>query len=248
MRALRLVTLNTWKCDGAYARRLELMTEGLATLKPDVVALQEVFAAPGLGADTAVVLADALSMRSAVLPLRRKRRTIDGVDTDSSSGLAVLSRLPILAQRAVPLTSDPRDGERAALVTELEMGSDRVTVASLHLTHLADSAALRRRQWREIAAAVSHCPTALLAGDFNAPIEVLGLERTRFRDCRTVCGEAPRPTLIGGDASQCIDHVLFTRQGVLVPVHWSVAMAGSSDEPGLTASDHGAVVVDLSRS
>lgn len=61
------------------------------------------------------MLANALSMWSAVLPLRRKRRRIDGVETDSSSGLAVLSRLPILAQRAVPLTSDPRDGERAAL-------------------------------------------------------------------------------------------------------------------------------------
>lgn len=31
---LRLVTLNTWKGDGAYAKRLAAMTAGLAALSP----------------------------------------------------------------------------------------------------------------------------------------------------------------------------------------------------------------------
>ena len=35
---LRIVTLNTWKGDGAYRARLEAMAVGLATLQPDLVA------------------------------------------------------------------------------------------------------------------------------------------------------------------------------------------------------------------
>ena len=152
---MRLVTLNTWKGDGAYAGRMDRMAEGLAELAPDVVALQEVLLAPALGCDTAAFLADALGLPAVTLPLRRKRRVVEGRAADSWSGLAVLSRRPILSHRTIPLPDDPRDGERAALAVELDLDGIRVTVVTLHLTHLADGDALRRRQWDAIAAATA---------------------------------------------------------------------------------------------
>ena len=59
---MRILTLNTWKCDGAYRPRLQAMAQGLAALAPDVILLQEVFATEDDRADTAGYLAQALSM------------------------------------------------------------------------------------------------------------------------------------------------------------------------------------------
>jgi endonuclease/exonuclease/phosphatase family metal-dependent hydrolase len=54
---MRIVSLNTWKKEGDYSRRLPLMRDGLAAMAPDVVCLQECFFADGF--DTAAWL-DAL--------------------------------------------------------------------------------------------------------------------------------------------------------------------------------------------
>ncbi|CAA7616894.1 endonuclease/exonuclease/phosphatase family protein [Magnetospirillum sp. UT-4] len=234
---MRVVTLNTWKGDGPYGRRLELMTGLLAGLAADVVALQEVLQAPDLGLDTAAHLARHLDMTPAFLPLRHKRRRIEGAEADSWSGLAVLTRRPLRSFRAVPLPADARDGERAALVAELE----GLAVAVVHLTHLADAGELRRRQWRMAAAALGENGDAVIAGDVNAPVEALAPEGSGFADCRTALGLAPQATLVGGGPGDCIDHVLYRIGGALAPVAWSVA-------PDDGASDHMAVVVDFGHS
>jgi endonuclease/exonuclease/phosphatase family metal-dependent hydrolase len=240
MRPLRLVTLNTWKCDGAYVQRLAAMEAGLASLAPDVIALQEVFAAPDTGYDTAAYLARSLGMEAAVLPLRRKIRVVDGQPVVSASGLAVLSRLPLRSHRSLQLTADKRDGERAALFADLDIDGRVLTVACLHLTHLAKAAALRQRQWREVETALAKYPMAVAAGDFNAPTEALDLGG-RFVDSRQACGEALRPTLVGSPA--CIDHVLFSADDGLRPIQWRTAL--SDPYAGVVPSDHLAVVVDF---
>jgi endonuclease/exonuclease/phosphatase family metal-dependent hydrolase len=228
---VRVVTLNTWKCDGDYLARLDAMASVLAELAPDAVALQEVFRAPDIKFDTAAHLAAALGMNVCALPLRRKRRVIGTFAVDSTSGLALLSRAPIRSSRAVPLTSDPRDGERAALIAEL----DGLTVAVVHFTHLADSDDLRRRQFDTVVDALATAPTVVMVGDFNAPVEVFQLGRTRFRDCRTACGLPPVPTVVNGRAEDCIDQVLVA--GEWEPIAWRTV-------PHAYASDHFAVVAD----
>jgi len=239
---MRLISLNSWKCDGAYARRLSLMGSGLAGLAPDLVALQEVFIAPALGGNTARFLAAALEMQAAVLPLRRKERRLAdiGQGVDSWSGLAILSRWPILSQRAIPLPSDPRDGERAALAVEIDCAGRRIWVIALHLTHLTDGEALRREQWEHVVAAAADFPTVLVAGDFNASADLFGVEE-RFIDCRRHLGQGPRSTLIGGGPGDCIDHILFSRDGELTPVRCQEAMTDAAQ----AASDHCAVVADF---
>jgi hypothetical protein len=70
--ALVVVTLNTWKGDGAYSARLRLMVEEVGQLDPDILLLQECFAAPELGHDTAAALAGAMGFQSANWPGRKK--------------------------------------------------------------------------------------------------------------------------------------------------------------------------------
>jgi endonuclease/exonuclease/phosphatase family metal-dependent hydrolase len=245
MRGLRLVTLNTWKGDGAYSERVAAMTAGLTSLNPDVIALQEVFAAPEAGYDTAAQLARSLGMTASVLPMRRKVRAVEGRSVDSTSGLAVLSRLPVRSSRSVPLMADRRDGERAALLADLEMDGRTLTVACLHLTHLRGADDLRRRQWREVGDALAECRIAVAAGDFNASADVFDLIGGRFADSRRACGEPPRSTLIADASSACIDHVFFSTTGGLKPTHWQTALGDPNPDTGVTPSDHLAVVTDF---
>jgi endonuclease/exonuclease/phosphatase family metal-dependent hydrolase len=218
------------------------MSDGLAALAPDFIALQEVFIAPDLGYDTAAFLAQALGMHRAVLPLRRKHRQIEGQSIDSWSGLAILSRAPILAQRAIALPSDPRDGERAALSVDFACDGRPMTLVALHLTHLKDATPLRRRQWEQIVAATADVPTVLAAGDFNATADSF-LGNGRFHDCRRHLGHVPRPTLIGGGPAACLDHIFFSGDGTLVPAGCHDALTATDLDAA--ASDHCAVCVDF---
>src|SRR5271163_3180640 len=150
--ALVVVTLNTWKGDGAYSARLRLMVEEVGRLDPDILLLQECFAAPELGHDTTAALAGAIGFHSVNWPGRKKIRLCEEAEAVSTSGLAVLSRYPIRKWWAVELPSDPSDGERAALFAEIEHSAGTVLAVSLHLTHLRDAQALRRRQFEAVMA------------------------------------------------------------------------------------------------
>ncbi|MBV8535152.1 MAG: endonuclease/exonuclease/phosphatase family protein [Alphaproteobacteria bacterium] len=237
---MHLVTLNTWKGEGTYTKRLGAMATGLAALSPDIVTLQEVLAAPAVGYDTAGHLAAALHMTVARLPLRHKPRLVEGRTVDSTSGLAVLSRWPIRAQRSVPLTSDPRDGERAALTAEIAMPERSITIACLHLTHLADGKELRRTQWREVAAAMSGPGSAIVAGDFNASVAAFDLHG--FTDSRQACGKPETPTAIYESEPVCIDHVLSKE---LRATGWHTALGDVPLGCDVLPSDHVAVMVDF---
>ena len=238
---MRLITLNTWKGDGAYVKRLDAMAAGLAALAPDVLTLQEVLAAPAAGYDTATHLARSLGLSAAVLPLRRKPRLVEGRTVDSTAGLAVLSRWPIRAQRSVPLATDPRDGERAALITDIGMHGRMLTVACVHLTHLGDGEELRRVQWRDISATLSGCATAIVAGDFNSSIATFDLNG--FTDARQACGVPETPTAIYETAPACIDHVLAKG---LTATGWRTALGEAPPGCEVMPSDHLAVAVDFS--
>jgi endonuclease/exonuclease/phosphatase family metal-dependent hydrolase len=237
---MRVITLNTWKGDGAYTQRLAAMAAGLHALAPDIVALQEALAAPAAGHDTAAHLATALGLDAATLPLRRKPRTVEGRVIDSTSGLVVLSRWPIRAQRAVPLTSDLRDGERAALIVEVAAPRRPISIACVHFTHLANADELRRREWQEVQAAVAGCQTVIVAGDFNAPIEIFALGG--FTDSRQACGAAAAPTYVDATSAVCIDHVLCRG---LTATGWRAALGEAPPGCDVCASDHRAVVVDF---
>jgi endonuclease/exonuclease/phosphatase family metal-dependent hydrolase len=248
--SLVVMTLNTWKGDGAYKARLRLMAEEVGRLDPDILLLQECFAAPGLGHDTTAALAGATGFHSARWAGRRKVRLCEGAEAVSTSGLAVLSRHPIRKWWTVPLPSDPRDGERAALFAEIDHPAGTILAASLHLTHLLDAQALRRRQFESIMtelAGVSPATIVIVGGDFNAASDAEEFVNAkspgggRLVDCRRLAGVPAAATCTANGDGACIDHILVLVRKDMED--WKVVSVSTVlDRPdpktGLLASDH----------
>ena len=240
---MRIVTLNTWKNEGPYLRRLDLMARGLAALAPDVVCLQECFA--GDGRDTAAHLARALGLNCYARPARAKPRRHEGAVVASTSGLAMLSRPPAVAESAWALPSDPADGERIAQRLDLSVEGRGLRTLNLHLTHLPGPASARLRA-RQLAAALGWAGEDLaaglvVAGDLNAGAAdpalaalkaEVGFEAATFLGAR------------GGRSGPAIDHLVLQEPG-----GWRVAARFRAldevDPDGWLPSDHAAVVVDL---
>ena len=243
---MRIVTLNTWKNEGDYPRRLELMAAGLAELRADVICLQECFACRGAG--TAASLAARLEMRAFAAPARRKLRDHGGRPVMSTSGLAILTRGAGAAPEILGLVSDPRDGQRMAQRVDADLGGARVRILNLHLTHLrgARADAVRTAQ---LSAALGWARTAwagplLVCGDLN-----MGHGDPGFGPLEAVAGEDPGSTLSAAptDASRAgraIDHVILLQAGGLRVTRRALALR-QADAAGGLPSDHAAVVVDL---
>jgi endonuclease/exonuclease/phosphatase family metal-dependent hydrolase len=238
---VRVITLNTWKNDGDYRRRLPRMRDGLASLAPDVVCLQECFAAAGI--DTAAWLAQALGFELHAAPARAKIRRHDGRDLQSTSGLAILTRHSGVSASCA-LTSDPADGERIAQRLDLTIDGRPLRILNLHLTHLRDRATLRTMQLAEaLAWAESHLAGGLVvAGDLNATaadaaLAPLGLEPQPA----TLQGARWPPSARGALA---IDHCVLLRPGAWRP---AAALRGcdTPDTAGWFPSDHACVGLAL---
>lgn len=238
---MRIVTLNTWKNEGDYPRRLRLICDGLAELEPDVVCLQESFA--GAGQDTAAAVARHLGLALHAAPARAKLRLHDGRLTDSTSGLAILTR-GVAQSRVLPLPDDPADGERIAQAADLMTCGRPLRVLNLHLTHLRDAAVLRAAQFQAaLAWAQDGLPGALVvAGDLNATAQSpelapLGLEPTPST-LQGAHADGPRHTGLA------IDHCVLLRRGGWRATRSAPAL-DRPDPAGWLPSDHAAVVLDL---
>ena len=157
---LRVVTINLWNEQGPHEARLRLATEGLRTLDPDVVALQEVRQRPGL-ANQAETLAKALSMEHVYACAAQWG--------GGEEGLALLSRHPIVSHAAEPLPS-PDEG-RAVLGARIAGPAGEFFAATTHLTYRLPDGLWRER---EVLAVDAFCRRlrgdglAVLCGDFNA--------------------------------------------------------------------------------
>jgi len=89
MQSLRIVTINTWKCDGAYRNRLRWLGDELKRLQPDVIAMQECFRDVDGEYDTAAYLArptlssrlDASDVESALASVRGSTAGVSAVLT-----------------------------------------------------------------------------------------------------------------------------------------------------------------------
>lgn len=241
---MRIVTLNTWKNEGEYERRLVLMAEGLAALEPDVVLLQEAFACDG--ADTAAVLAARLGLSVSAFPARMKPRRHLDRQVLSTSGLAILSRGP-LRTRAKVLASHPLDGERIAVLAE-SSGDDALRILNLHLSHLRGDLGrdLRARQLEEaLAWALEDWSGGLiLGGDLNAgraDPELLRLP------AYAAPSERLGSTLIyaEGRGGAAIDHIVLIDPSHRQRIDRTFLALNGADDSGCFASDHAAVVADI---
>jgi endonuclease/exonuclease/phosphatase family metal-dependent hydrolase len=251
---LRIVTLNTWKCDGSYARRVELMTRELTGLNPDIVLLQEVFVSADGDLDTARHIATSLQMSVVYAPARAKTRKLEGRSIASTSGLCVLTRYPVCDTQTLPLPTDEADGERIAQIIKLMIGHQSIWIANVHLTHLPAAADLRQAQIECVCAALSRAAgtsTRIIGGDFNAAADSAELATLLEPASGFVnpFGFENKVTHCQQDGTTLdIDHLLVSPgdQG-WHPLRAFTALSSIDQKFGITPSDHVAVVVDLSR-
>ncbi len=274
MTPLRILTLNTWKCDGAYRARLAwLLTELGSTnanpLRPDVLALQEVFQTNT--ADTAHTLADALGMQAQIAPARHKIRLFEENSTDSASGLAVLSRFSAARQTVRMLPMDERDGERLAQYVSLIVDEKSVLLINTHLTHLRGASALRQAQLAALLEPLEvpdesgiqfggqTYQAVFLCGDFNAgaqspEIQFL-LNQTRLSVQNTYTlgnGQLPAVTMPDRRGTEPFPGPIIDFIFSIAPTHQSHPVIREArvvlDRPnasGQYPSDHNGVLIDV---
>lgn len=206
---------------------LERAAQVIEAHGPDVVTLQEIDrgAARTKGVDQAAWLGERLGMESRFGAFM----AYDG----GEYGMAVLSRLPILDSRNVPLASGPEPRTALWVRVRLEEGRELVVVG----VHLYGSPDQRLAQARDLLEALEEVAVpVVLAGDFNSEpgspvMELLGasfVSVDKGEDRLTFDSVEPRVE---------IDHVLVRPVGTFTRSHLEVL-----DEP--LASDHRPLLLD----
>lgn len=251
----RIVTINTWKCDGDYHQRLQAMGQQLAALDADAIALQESFATVDGRIDTARQLAQRLGMRWHSQASRRKWRTLDGQAVDSHSSLALLTRHPINFGTTIPLPSSDADGARTAQICSLDVRGHAVLLINVHLTHLGDGAPLRARQLRTVLdhpVLVPPHDAVWICGDFNAALDsdelapFLQPPWSLINEFVSGGGGAKTTHVAAGGQPQDLDHILRlpTRTRVDLRLDGAATVLDRPDPvSGVRPSDHAGVCV-----
>ncbi|MFE6285782.1 endonuclease/exonuclease/phosphatase family protein [Streptomyces sp. NPDC057877] len=170
---MRVMTWNLWWRFGPWEARQKAILGALREARPDVVGLQEVWAAGG--ENLAEWLAGELGMHWTWAPSGRPerwQRRIGGAPVDV--GNAVLSRWPVVDRAVLPLPTPPDlDDGRLALHARLAAPGADIPFFTAHLTSLVHASAVRQAQVEALATFVSQhrSDTAfppVVTGDFNA--------------------------------------------------------------------------------
>ena len=239
------------------------MASQLGELAPDVILLQECFAAVDGSADTLRALAADLGMHATWAPARRKKRAFESRDIESDSGLGILSRVPLAENQTVQLPADPRDGERLAQFGLLAREDGVVILANIHLTHLRDRGDLRRDQLATVLAhpwlSRTDVSARLICGDLNATPpqvhDILGAIGGGW-DIRDTYGmgqgEEPHTTLAprstGSSELRVIDYILSVEADSTTHsrcIDSSVVLNRRESARGIYPSDHFGVATTL---
>ncbi|MDR6974769.1 endonuclease/exonuclease/phosphatase family metal-dependent hydrolase [Streptomyces sp. 3330] len=272
---MRVVTWNLWWRFGPWRERQKAILAVLRELDPDVVGLQEVWAA---GAENlAVWLADELGLHCAWAPSpapERWRKRIEDPDAGSVDiGNAVLSRWPVVERETLLLPAPPdlADG-RAALYARVAAPSFDIPFFTTHLTSAGHASAVRRAQVTALAELVARHRHGtpfppVVTGDFNAwpdsdEVRLFGGTRTApavpgqvlldawdYADptapAATWSPENPYAARVLEPAVR-IDYIHVGPPGPVGEGHVRhVRRAGHGPVDGVWPSDHAAVVADL---
>lgn len=218
--------------DANGGSNLDAVAKVINTLKPDLVALQEV--------DNKTTRAKGLDL-TAELSRRTGMAGVFGKAMDFAGGgygEAVLCRLPILSHKTHALPHTPNAEPRAALEIQVKLPSgDSIVFVGTHLDHLRDQTN-RSMQVTRINEIYAACDLpALLAGDLNAlpgseTMQLLGqqwhiTDRTQLK-----------PTFPAVKPRRKIDYILYKPAD-----RWKVIKTEVIDEK--VASDHCPVLAVL---
>ena len=253
MKTISILTLNTWKCDGNYDKRLTLLSAQLKALKPTIIACQECFVSEEAGADTLQFLAGELNMQPCFLPGRFRKRIFRGNWVNSFSGLGILSVFPLIPVGGYLLPEVPGDDERKVQVAEVGIpGKHKLLIANTHLTHLRNIE-LRQEQAAFVAdkvAAFAQYKYRVICGDLNATpgsVEINTLmSKAGAIDCYAA-GSGAEPRFSLAEAYDrgiriCVDHVFALpfpgTNSYPKIVNSAIVLNSKDDENGIYPSDH----------
>jgi endonuclease/exonuclease/phosphatase family metal-dependent hydrolase len=259
---VKIITINTWKCDGEYRVRMGILAKQLNNLKPHVIACQECFYSEDANADTLKFLAKELNMNYCFLPGRSKKRQFEGHLVNSTSGLGILSVYPLTETGSFDLPVVHEDNDRKAFQADVTLPSGgTLTITTTHLTHLGQHKGLRKAQAEALAGFVS-ANTAhqyhIICGDFNATPDSEAVmafrELSKAADCYTEGnGIEPRYSLADAyykaNKQVCVDQI-FT---LPLPgtdnypkfIDSAVVLNVPDKETGLYPSDHFGITTTL---
>lgn len=252
---IKIASINTWKGDGNYFKRMQVMRDQLSDLKADVILCQECFASTDHTIDTLRFLAAELSMNYIFTSARRKTRLFGNVPIESFSGLGILSRFPITLLKELNLPTVQEDGERKAQIAAVKIAEDKkLIVVNLHLTHLQNAVEMRSEQIKSIAEAIKLSDQKMiriLGGDFNAETHSTEINLLHAilntKDCYAMGhGKMPR---ISNDfqVRTAVDHLFILpddKNNFPDFIDSKIAL-NMPDAGGLYASDHPAITTTL---
>lgn len=234
------------------------MAEGLASLDPDVLFLQEAFVCPALELYTAASLAEQLQMKLYSLTSREKIRTFSGESHQSTSNLALLSKYPLTNIQSLHIPFCNADPDRWILMGHVDWNGIPVKLVNTHFTHIKREEGQQARRAQAMSLVDASVPPesglSLLGGDLNAGWESPELAPLRdlsdrlLPDRDTVVGTFHGRSLRLLPQGSILDYLLL-RRGDSAPHVNLKRQFTALDEPrndqGEFPSDHAAVVVDI---
>jgi endonuclease/exonuclease/phosphatase family metal-dependent hydrolase len=252
---LRVATINVLNDRSRWAERRSLLARGLADLRLDLIALQEM--TDPLGTSTAHWIAEELGGYSVhVCPKAGWGRTREGV--------ALLSLLPVEHHETIDL----RGQQRTAQLVRVRVGERPVVAVNTHLCWPPGVDAARSRQVERLLAwvgAAAPGEAVVVCGDFNATPgarSIARMRRTFASAHEAVHGREPEftcptPLAVGGRVRGAATRILlrlvsnrpggpwrgtldyiFVGPGVRVVACGVILDGPSPDDPTLYASDH----------
>ncbi len=254
------MTINTWKCDGEYHVRMQILASQLRALNPTIIACQECFYSDETGTDTLKFLAEKLSMNYAFVPARFKKRYFEGHWINSFSGLGILSPHPLKPVNRANLPSVPGDEDRKVQQAETTLPEGtRILITNAHLTHVNNVPARKAQAeaLADIATANKAFSYSIICGDFNAvpgSVEISTfMNISGSIDCYTAGnGAEPRYSLAEAFAENkriCVDHIfaLPTTGESAYPrfINSEIVLNVADKATGLYPSDHFGISTQL---
>jgi len=173
MQSLKIVTINTWKGEDAFDKRIENLKKQLLELNPDIILMQECFEAHSINKDTITYINKDFNYHLDFLQAREKIRDFEEFPVQCFSNMCILSRLPILNSFHYPLPLAEGDEMRFGQEIEffLENGKTAI-ITNVHLTHYNKNNKIRLEQIDRISNRVKEQKNILhiIGGDFNCTL------------------------------------------------------------------------------
>jgi len=237
-----LLTFNLYHDKADWPTRRALIVDGIATLRPDVVVLQEVLQDDALR-NQAEDLAAALGYEATFI-------SIDPPSRARRYGNAILTRQPVLARDWRALR--PLDDSRTVGMVRIDVRGAPLEVYATHLHHedTPEGARKRAEQLADLLDFVERTTSGaprVIAGDFNVAAgrpELSALTRGHDEAFSRLHSGDPRPTLnphYFPTNARRIDQV-FLQRGALAPIEARIVL-DREGAPGVWPSDHFGVFV-----